>query len=148
MKTILLIFALTLFSFFQGEKEVGEKVVEFSKKNFGKKVDRGECWDLAAKALDYANAKWEAPNDFGLKIDIKKENVKPGDIMQFENVKFKGKFYSSSFPHHTAVAYKVKDNDILIFHQNYNNKKKVDTLTLHMNDLASGKIDFYRPLSK
>lgn len=53
----------------------------------GKKVGKGECWDLAAGALNEVSAKWESPYEFGNEINDKNEIVFPGDIIQFEGVK-------------------------------------------------------------
>lgn len=145
MKALLIIFSF--FILFQKQSSVADKIISFSLSKMGKKVDRGECWDLAAAALDFAGAKWESPSNFGNKVDYKK-GLHPGDILQFENIKFKGQFYSSSFPHHTAIVYKTKKSDVTIFHQNYNNKPVVDTLTLHLQDLAAGELQAYRPVGK
>lgn len=127
-------------------KSVEGKVVEYCKNHFGKKVGTGECWDLANEALNYAGAKWEAPLNFG---ELTKD-MKPGYILQFTDVKFKGTNYSASFPQHTAIVskYKTKGNLLTIYQQNYNNKRKVDTLTLNLNDLVSGKIESFRPIGK
>lgn len=123
----------------------GEKVLEFSKKNLGKKIERGECWDLANSALNYANAKWEAPFNFGDKIDYKKQDLLPGDILQFTNVKFVFTNGSASFPKHTAVVYKANKNKVTLLHQNFNNKRYVDTLSINFENIKNGKIEAYRP---
>lgn len=124
------------------------KVLEFSKNNLGKKIERGECWDLANAALNYANAKWEAPFNFGDKIDLKNQELKPGYILQFTNVKFIFTNGSASFPKHTAVVYKSKGKQITLLHQNFNNKRYVDTLTINLENIKNGKIEAYCPVSK
>jgi hypothetical protein len=58
------------------------KIVEYVNTVIGKKVGRGECWDLANEALTYANARWEFPTKFGRAIDYKKEQVLAGDLIQ------------------------------------------------------------------
>src|SRR5688572_26729462 len=97
---------------------VNEKIIEFAKKNMGKKVDRGECWDLANSALNYAGANWTPPYGFGDKADYKNRAIKPADILQFSNVKFLYPNRSYSFPQHTAIVYKVNKNLVTVFHQN------------------------------
>ncbi|MCD6067351.1 MAG: hypothetical protein K0S33_2177 [Bacteroidetes bacterium] len=147
MKLLLSVCLLLCLSFDQ-PATVADKIVAYSLSNMGKKVDRGECWDLAAFALNNAGAKWDGSLNFGTKIDFKTNPLLPADILQFENVKFKGQYYSSTFPQHTAIVYKAKNKLITIFHQNYNGKRKVDTLTINLGDLAGGKLEAFRPVSK
>lgn len=146
-KLILILFGAILFSSFQTVPVAG-KILEFCKKNMGKKVDRGECWDLAAGALNSAGADWSNPFNFGDKVNYKKEELKPADILQFTNVKIAYKNGSASYPQHTAIVYKANKNFVTVFHQNYNRKRFVDTITLNLNDVKSGTIDAYRPKGK
>lgn len=125
-----------------------EKILEFSKNKLGKKVESGECWDLASSALNYANANWKPLYDFGDKFDYKKQEIKPGDILQFTNVKFIFSYGSASFPKHTAIVYKSNKQQIILIHQNFNNKKHVDTLSINLENIKNGKIEAYRPKSK
>ncbi|MDP2387235.1 MAG: CHAP domain-containing protein [Bacteroidota bacterium] len=145
----ILFISLFLFCFSSRQTEtVADKIIAYSLQNMDKQVDRGECWDLAAGALKEAGAKWNAPFDFGTKIDRKKKSLQPADILQFTNAKFQGKTYSSFFPQHTAIVYKVNKSFTTVFHQNYNGKRQVDTLTINLADLKSGKVDAYRPVAK
>lgn len=148
MKTLAFIIAFSFGSFVPSSLSVKEKVIEFAKNHMGKKVDTGECWDLAKAALDYANADWKSPFEFGDKIDMKKQALAPADILQFTNVKFVFPMRSMSFPQHTAIIYKVNKNEITIFQQNFNNKRYVDTLTINLDNIKNGKIDAYRPKAK
>lgn len=143
--SILFIFLGTqLFS----QTPVATKILEFSMKNMGKKIDRGECWDLANAALNYAGADWEAPFKFGDKIDHKKVELKPADIIQFTNIKMKMPNGGMSFPQHTAIVYKANGNRVTLLHQNFNNKRFVDTITISLDYIKSGKIEASRPKAK
>lgn len=123
--------------------DVNSKIIEFCTKSMGKKIDRGECWDLAKFALDYAQADWTSPYDFGTIVNPKKERIIEGDLIQFENVKLSN---GTNFPHHTAIVYKViESNKFIIIHQNFNNVRKVSTLELDLNLMTKGSITFYRP---
>lgn len=120
-------------------------IVDYAVENMGKKIDRGECWDLVAFALNHAVADWQMPFDFGDEIDYKTEELKPGDIISFDGVRFENKNGYTTFPMHYAIVYKVIDKDhITILHQNHNNKKVVQTLDLNLADLKKGKIQFHR----
>ncbi|MGZ3883810.1 MAG: CHAP domain-containing protein [Bacteroidia bacterium] len=127
---------------------IAGKIVEFSVKNLGKKIDRGECWDLANAALNYAQADWEPPLKFGDKVEYQTSTLKPGDVLQFSNIKMKFPNGSMSFPKHTAIVYKAKPNQVTLLHQNFNNKRYVDTLTISFDYIKAGKIEAFRPKGK
>ena len=142
----ILIFAVS--KLFTSDVTVADKIISFSLKNLGKKIDRGECWDLANAALNNANAQWNPPFEFGDKIDYKTQLLKPADILQFTNVKFIFKFGTATFPKHTAIIYKVDKHTVTLLHQNFNNKRFVDTLTISLDNMKNGKIEAYRPKAK
>ena len=145
MKSILL--WLCMFSFLQTDlPKVNQEIVAYAKANEGKKIDRGECWDLAKYALDEAKANWEAPYDYGTKYNYKKATILPGDIIQFENAEFKGELYSMSMPHHTAVVLEVLSPLVLkVAHQNFAGKRTVQFTDVNFNDLKKGQVQFYHP---
>ena len=125
---------------------INQKIVDFVKSKEGKQIDRGECWDLAKAALDEAKANWAMPYEFGTRYDFKKDPILPGDIIQFENVVFKGELYSMSMPHHTAVVIEVISQlKVKIAHQNFAGKRTVQFTDVDFNDLKKGKAQFYRP---
>lgn len=109
----------------------------------GKKIDRGECWDLAKFALDYAGADWESPFDYGKVLDLEEEDVIAGDIIQFDKVELSNGTY---YPMHTVVVYKVLGpGKYLMAHQNFSMVKKVNTRELDLNLLSKGTIYFLSP---
>ncbi|MFO0964999.1 MAG: hypothetical protein U0793_05335 [Gemmataceae bacterium] len=68
------------------------KVLQYAESRLGQLVGRGECWDLANEALAAAGAKQPgrdgfAAYTFGAEIPL--SSIRPGDILQFENVSFK-----------------------------------------------------------
>ena len=154
MKTKFQIFALSfclvlLSSVAYSQKTISpnKKVIEYVNKVIGKKVDRGECWDLVAKALDYAKAKWTRPKEFGRVLNIAKDDVKEGDIISFYDVKFELPNGWMSFPKHYAVIYKIISfGEYKIAHQNFKNIKKVSLLDINVSFKTKGKITIYRPL--
>ena len=145
-KLFLALIFLSSYQTFLAQNElplVNQKIIDFTTKSMGKKVDRGECWDLARFALDYAGAKWETPFNFGKIVDPKKDTILAGDIIQFEKVKLSN---GTTFPHHTAIVYKViSSGKYLIAHQNFNNIRKVGTLELDLSLVTKGSIQFFRP---
>jgi len=167
MKTILftltiLSFSLTSFTismpsnsfcYFQTNDSIpamNKQIIEFVNTKLKKKVGTGECWDLAAEALQLVNAKWDMKYKFGKEIDYKKEPIYPGDIIQFENVilnyEKEGKKFTEKMAHHTAIIYEVTNNtNFTMAHQNNGySGKKVGVSPLDLATLTKGKFKIYR----
>jgi hypothetical protein len=155
-KLITLTICLGLFAF-KLDKPCGDipglnkKVIEFVNASMGKKVAAGECWDVAAGALNSAGAKWDGNYKFGKEVDYKKTCIFPGDIVQFEGAELKYQkgdtYYIEMLAHHTAIIYEVKEKgDFMIADQNTKaSGKKVTTHPFVVKDLAKGKFTIYRP---
>jgi len=130
----------------QEQNPVAKKILAFCDLNKGKKVGKGECWDLAKEALNNAGATWTAPYDFG-KVLTKKDIVLPGDIIQFEKVRIEypdGAW--KEIPHHTAIIYKVAEtNKYTIAEQNANGKRFVQLSEIDLSYIKKGKYTIYRP---
>ena len=133
--------------------EINQKIVDYVKTVIGKKVDRGECWDLANRALTLVNAEWDHKYKYGEEVNPKKDIIHPGDIIHFSKVTIKYErpegIYTESYPQHTAIIYEVKSDGVyVIAHQNNGfSGKKVGLSDLRLEDIRSGKIRFYRPVS-
>ena len=130
--------------------ELNKDIIGFVNSNLNKKVGRGECWDLAAHALNTHRAEWDGKYSYGTKVDYKSECIYPGDIIQFDRVvaeyKIDGGMMRDEMPQHTAIIYEVKSTgNFIIAHQNYNNKKKVLLTPLKMENIKKGKVMIYRP---
>jgi len=122
------------------------KIIQYCDSIMGKKVGRGECWDLAKYALDYSGAKWAAPFDFGRKLKSE-EDVKPGDIIQFEKVKITyPNNYHTNMPQHTSIIYEVLGiKHFILAEQNINKKRFVMKNEINLTYLKTGKFTVYRP---
>jgi hypothetical protein len=146
LKLIIKYFFLPLFLLLPCHKEnqvdVADKIIDFSVQKIKKKVGRGECWDLASEALTYAGADWSPPFNFGSKVALK--DVTRADILQFSNIHIKFKNGSMSFPKHTAIVYQVNRRQLTVLHQNFNNKRYVDTLSFSLDDIVKGEIETFR----
>ncbi|MCB0769707.1 MAG: hypothetical protein KDC00_04800 [Flavobacteriales bacterium] len=133
---------------------VNQRVVDFVNSRIGTKVGHGECWDLAAEALNTAGAKWDGAYGFGDVVDWRKQEVLPGDIVQFENVFVEHRsdrmVMREQYGLHTAVVVEVKgQGDYVLAHQNVKPVgKKVGIAPLLMSEVRSGKLRFYRPLDQ
>jgi len=131
---------------------MNSQIIDLAGKKLGKKVDRGECWDLAKYVLDETNAKWDGMYKFGRALK-KGECIMPGDIIQFEKLKTvsltNGVKSTELFPHHTAVIFDVKDADeLVLIHQNTGHTgKKVGKSTFKFSTITTGKYTIYRPVS-
>ena len=161
MKTVklfyLLIIAgllLMMFSFHQpcnNVPELNKEIIAFINSQLNKKVGTGECWDLAAAALNKVGAKWDGKYLFGKEIDHKKNCVYEGDIIQFEGIELKYEkektIYFEKLEHHTAVIFEVKDKgSYIIADQNTGfSGKKVGTHALQISTITKGKFKIFRP---
>jgi hypothetical protein len=131
--------------------ELNKKIIAFVNSNLDKKVATGECWDVAAGALNSADAKWDGKYNFGKEVDYKKACIFPGDIIQFEGVELKysvgDAIYFETLTHHTAIVYTVKDKgDYMIADQNTRMfGKKVATHAFDVKTVTKGKFTIYRP---
>lgn len=139
--------------------DLNAKIIRYLDEVMGTKVDRGECWDLAAGALAYSGAYFDRSSMktidvYGRKLNPQKEEVLPGDLIQFENVSLKWKkgntTYSSSMAHHTAIVYKVNgQGNFEIAHQNTSDwGKKVGVSNFRLDRVIKGKVKIYRPIKK
>lgn len=130
---------------------LNKAIISFVKANMKKKVGRGECWDLAAEALNKVEAKWDGNSNFGKEVSYKKECIYPGDIVQFEGVVLKyeqdEKYFIEKLEHHTAIIFEVKEKDsFVIADQNTRfSGKTVGTHNFDVKTLTKGSFKIYRP---
>jgi len=155
-KSLLVLFICFSFSFKQTNcgptPELNKKIVLYIKNNMGKQVARGECWDLAAEALNNCEATWDGSYGFGKVVNYKKDCVYPGDVIQFKNVKLKyteGEYtLTESLEHHTALVYEVKSKSVYVI-ADQNNRftgKNVGVRNFDLTTTVSGSIKIYRPV--
>ncbi len=157
---VLLGFILLIFGNFKSPDTIpplNKEVVKYVKSVIGQQVDRGECWDLAAAALSYAGAYLDRSSQktiyiFGKKLNPDKDEIFPGDIIQFENIQLeyqKGNaIYTESMAHHTSIIYEVLEKGhYKLAHQNtaYTGKK-VGISEFKLANVKKGKMIFYRPV--
>lgn len=136
---------------------LNEKVRQYANSMMGKKVGDGECWSLVNEALKSAGAHQPGQGGYGSYVfgkAIGLNELKPGDILQFENVVFKhtnpnGSWSQNNFPHHTAIVNSVSGRQIGLIHQNINGNKTVQTGTINLDDKQSGgTLSAFRPQPK
>lgn len=129
---------------------LNKTVLEIANSQMGKKVKRGECWDLIQYVLDESKANWDGYLSFGKEVSVKKDCVCPGDVVAFSKVKFSGekegqKYFITMEKHFGIVKEVLPNNEFLLLHQNFGSSKKVVETTLSLTDLTKGTISFYRP---
>jgi hypothetical protein len=133
---------------------LNKQIIEYVKTTIGKKVDRGECWDLANQALTRIDADWNHEYKYGKLLNPKKDTIYPGDLIQFEGVKVKYKkgntTYTESMEHHTSIVFRVIEKDVFeLAHQNTGfSGRKVGLSTLDLKTIIKGKMSIYRPVKK
>ncbi len=128
--------------------EIQREVVNFAADSIGKKIGRGECWDLADQALRAAGAEPPKGYTFGDRIPL--SEIQPGDILQFTSARFDepGYWTIMGMPNHTAVVHAVGDTRAFILQQNFDGKRYVTTYDLNLNNQTSGLIEAFRPVPR
>jgi hypothetical protein len=126
--------------------ELQREVVNFAADNIGKKIGRGECWDLADQALRAAGA--EPPRGYTFGTPVPLNEIQPGDILQFTTARFDepGYWTIMGVPNHTAVVHAVGDTRAFILQQNFDGKRYVTTFDLNLDNLTSGTLEAFRPV--
>lgn len=131
--------------------ELNKKIIEYVTTKINKQVGRGECWDVAAEALNNTKANWDGDYGFGKEVTLKKDCVYPGDIIQFSSVTVKYEkdktFFIEKMQKHTAIIYEVKaQDDFILADQNTGTSgRKVGLHPLQLKNITSGKFRVYRP---
>ncbi|MEI8137771.1 MAG: hypothetical protein WCH21_10650 [Bacteroidota bacterium] len=132
---------------------LNKKIINFVKTKIGKKVGKGECWDVAAEALNTSGAKWDGNYKFGEEVNYKTDCIYPGDIVQFEGVTIKyeieKKKFSESMAHHTAIIYEIKGREeFTLADQNTGRSgRKVGLSPIELKNITKGKFKIYRPIN-
>ena len=146
---------LPLFSFTCDDvPPINRRVQSFIRANLGKRVGRGECWDLAAQALNTVGAKWDGAFGFGKPVDPQKDCIYPGDVIQYTGVRVhyqKGNtFYEEEMDQHTAMVYEVRaKGSFVVAEQNTNRLgRRVGLSDLDLGNVSRGKVEFYRPVAQ
>lgn len=133
--------------------DINRKIIKYVDSVMGKTVGRGECWDLAQEALDINLAEWKRPLDFGIPLDPMKDEIRPGDIIQFRSVTITThmpgggiRWETLGMPDHTAVIYEVQGRlKFRLAHQNLSGKRFVQVTELDLSGKTSGQYWIYRP---
>lgn len=135
-----------------GSRELNKKIVDFVNRHMGQQVGDGECWSLAAAAIDAAGAQPPQEYVFGRELGPNEEWW-PGDIIQFTSCVFKQpmpkggwEIFEAGVPNHTAVYLGRRDGKVLIGQQNVLGNRTVQTGLIDFNCMISGNYKVYRTL--
>jgi hypothetical protein len=132
---------------------INREIVQFVKAHLRQTVGRGECWDLAAEALNSAGARWDRGYGFGREVTPSRECIFPGDIIQFDGVTVKyqkdGYVYEEIMSRHTAVIYEVKaEHCYIVAEQNTSaGGRRVTLNPFDVRHVVKGKYTIYRPVN-
>ena len=119
------------------------KMLDFTRDHMGKKIGGGICAEFVSAAMEHAIGvpHWAA----GREIDLRREFIKPGDVLYMRWYKGKrGRRVTS----HVAVVTKVMEPHLVeVAHQNFNNQKFVVKSTYDLNQKirAGRRVIIYRP---
>lgn len=151
--------------------DLGPAVLAFCRTREGKRIGDGQCTALVIEALAAAGARGisgdlPGPGDYvwgqqvalieaarqGVSGLASLSEVRPGDIIQFRDVRLEGRTgaystYWMEAAHHTAVVAGTDPAQatLAIYHQNWNGQN-VLAGNLRLRDLKTGWLRIYRPL--
>ena len=125
------------------QTEINKKIVAYAASQIGKQVGNGECWTLGAEALKYAGA--QPPREYVFGDEVKLDQAKPGDILQFTSVRLENErmYVLLGTPNHTAVVYSHTGTRFFILHQNFGNRN-VSLLDIDFAQMKQGEVKVYR----
>jgi hypothetical protein len=134
---------------------LNKEVLDFAISRKGERVGRGECWDLVQEPLDIHSADWPRSLEYGLELNPARDEIKPGDIIQFRSVRIVTEIPGVGtrteiigMPDHTAVVYEVLgENRYKLLHQNINGKRYVIETENDFSGRVSGSIRYFRPIA-
>lgn len=126
-------------------RKYGPAIVAFCKANQGARVGDGECWSLGKHAYEHAGCSLPIGKNFGQVIQL--EQVRPGDVLQFESCVFEfpdGSKQYAGMPDHTAVVTNAANGlCIPVLEQN---PKPVSPGVYDFSGLKSGTVIAFRPI--
>lgn len=136
-------------------KAINQAILMSVQQVMGKKVGRGECWDLAQMVLDTNLADWDRPSRFGSAINPESSDIQAGDIIQFKSLVTSEKLpggvtrtHTLGAPDHTAIIYRVLGSRrYTIAQQNANGKRYVSTEDIDLTHIINGSYRIYRPVA-
>jgi hypothetical protein len=134
---------------------LNREILNFAVLTKGKTVGSGECWDLVQVPLDIYSADWPRSLEYGLELNPARDEIKPGDIIQFRSVRIVTEIPGVGtrteiigMPDHTAVVYEVLgENRYKLLHQNINGKRYVIETENDFSGRVSGSIRYFRPIA-
>jgi hypothetical protein len=145
--------------------DLGKKVVDWAKAKIGKKVGQGQCSHLVVEALTAVGAKTNV--DYGVTglgkdyiwgtLVKDSKDAKPGDILQFRDVKLAEKVVvnckpvirNTIIPHHSAiVSVNLGKGKFMVLDQNRQGKQIVSENELDLGAKKEGTVWLYRPEKK
>ena len=130
---------------------LNQAVLDFAESKVGEQVGDGECWTLADQALLHANCRRPGRHgfklyEFGLEIQ-RAQGILPGDILQFEGVRFDSPDGSwQEMPHHTAVVLRTMGSRVSVLHQNHKHVKRVGGVSFDLAHQTAGSLQIFRPV--
>lgn len=125
--------------------ELNVAVLEFAKKQFGKKVGNGEGATLATEALKAAGTEKKETYRWGRELGPH-EPWLPGDILQVENFFINLPQLKREYKHQVVVIEDIKPEEVVILHQNaFPKGMVVQRENWPTSTLTSGEIVAFRP---
>ena len=112
-------------------------------------ITSGNSWAVASSALKFAGARRKSIYRFGRRLSPG-EAILPGDLIQFEQAVFRGRFHSKELKrqHSTAVVGNILGmNQVRTLRAVHRNNEPDPGVTIHLNELQRGSFAIFRPVA-
>jgi len=137
----------------------GEAVARWCEGHIGRQVGNGECWTLAADALEAVGAMRSVCFVHGAPIyartsdsATKDVDIARGDIIQFWNAKLRSRdglrTQNAGSPGHTSVVTGVEGSMVRVVESNIGHDKRVQRGKYDLGTLVEGRVDVFRPVGR
>jgi hypothetical protein len=120
------------------------RILQFAADHLGQQVGNGQCWTLAAEALETAGAQPPDRYDFGVEVAL--TDLLAGDVLYFHDARFvtADSWFHLGAPDHVAIVGEVQGSAVAIYHQNVNGAMIVRRDAIDLASLQSGQVIGYR----
>jgi hypothetical protein len=140
----------------KAHKMYSHHIIKFCSDNWDKQVGNGECWSLAYEALKSIEGCFFSQRFvhgclvYSSKPGSFNDRPRKGDIIQYRNCKFAGKWGSSKIgiPDHTAILISIIGDKITVAEQNMGGINRVRKGKIILSELVDGELQIYRPIWK
>lgn len=123
-----------------------KNILDYAQGRIGQKIERGNCWDLAYQALNYAGARLPYGfENYEFGREISRSQLAPGNLISFREVQiqYPNGYWMSFSPVHVAIVKQVNGNQVTVIHQNAPYGSPVREDVIDLGYVTSGTVRYF-----